>query len=231
MVVDLVDRASLVLTSNSLWFFAWHFAHLICVCWKYCSGAPTNAPTSCDTGIIWEMDVCFFRRLFNCWIESPRLEYSRTQHCSVNVKLFFQAGGDAFGRPTNAVECLNLKTEKWEAFPAMNIHRRRCAVVSVGEKLVVAGGLTLGDYSLDSVEMFDLRNRKWLELPNMPYPRFGCGACVIGSQMFLVGGNEKLWMKAYSSRVDCFDVMSKSWETLPSMAHRRLHPAAVSMSL
>lgn len=153
------------------------------------------------------------------------------QHYSVNVNLFFQAGGDAFGRPTNAVECLNLKTEKWETFPAMNIHRRRCAVVSVGEKLVVAGGLTLGDYSLDSVEMFDLRNRKWLELPNMPYPRFGCGACVIGSQMFLLGGNEKLWMKAYSSRVDCFDVMSQSWETLPSMAHRRLHPAAVSMSL
>jgi len=113
----------------------------------------------------------------------------------------------------------------------MNTHRRRCAVVAVGEKLVVAGGLTQGDYSLDSIEMFDLRNRKWLDLPNMPCPRFGCGACVINSQMFLVGGNEKLWMKAYSNRLDSFDVMSQHWETLPSMAHRRLHPAAVSIRL
>ena len=113
----------------------------------------------------------------------------------------------------------------------MNTHRRRCAVVSVGDKLVVAGGLTLGDYSLDSIEMFDLRNRKWIELPNMPCPRFGCGACAIGSQMFLIGGNEKLWMKAYSNRLDSFDPISQQWEVLPSMAQRRLHPAAVSVSL
>ena len=113
----------------------------------------------------------------------------------------------------------------------MNSHRRRCAVVAVGEKLVVAGGLTQGDYSLDTIEMFDLRNRKWFELPNMPSPRFGCGTCTIDSQMFLIGGNEKLWMKAYSNRLDSFDVMSQQWEVLPGMAHRRLHPAAVSLSL
>lgn len=113
----------------------------------------------------------------------------------------------------------------------MNTHRRRCAVVSVGDKLMVAGGLTLGDYSLDSIEMFDLRNRKWIELPNMPCPRFGCGACAISSQMFLIGGNEKLWMKAYSNRLDSFDPISQQWEVLPSMAQRRLHPAAVPVSL
>lgn len=113
----------------------------------------------------------------------------------------------------------------------MNSKRRRCAVVAVGEKLVVAGGLTLGDYSLDTIEMFDLRNRKWLDLPNMPCTRFGCGTCVITSRMFLCGGNEKLRMKAYSNRLDSFDLMSHHWETLPSMAQRRLHPAAVSLSL
>lgn len=113
----------------------------------------------------------------------------------------------------------------------MSSHRRRCAVVSVGEKLVVAGGLTQGDYSLDTIEMFDLRNRKWFELPNMPCPRFGCAACTIDSKMFLIGGNEKLWMKAYSDRLDSFDVMSQQWEVLPSMAQRRINPAAVSLSL
>lgn len=113
----------------------------------------------------------------------------------------------------------------------MNSHRRRCAVVAVGEKLVVTGGLTLGDYSLDSIEMFDLRNRKWLDLPIMPYPRFGCGACAIDSRMFLIGGNEKLWMKAYSNRLDSFDLMSQQWEVLPSMAQRRIHPAAVTISI
>lgn len=147
------------------------------------------------------------------------------------MPLRLKAGGDAFGRPTNTMECFNLKTEKWETFPAMNFHRRRCAAVSVGEKLVVAGGLTLGDYSMDSMEMFDLRNRKWFDLPNMPYPRFGCGSCVVNSQMFLIGGNEKLWMKAYSNRLDSFDVMSQEWDVLPSMAQRRLHPAAVHISL
>ena len=140
-------------------------------------------------------------------------------------------GGDAFGRPTDAVECFNLKTEKWETFPAMNSKRRRCAVVGVGEKLVVAGGLMLGDYSLDTIEMFDLRNRKWFDLPNMPCTRFGCGTCMISSRMFLCGGNENLWMKAYSNRLDSFDVMSQKWEVLPSMAQRRLHPATVSLSL
>ena len=150
---------------------------------------------------------------------------------TLSIITSFQVGGETFNRPTNIVECFNLKTEKWETFPAMNSHRRRCAVVSVGEKLVVAGGLTQGDYSLDTIEMFDLRNRKWFELPYMPCPRFGCAACTVDSKMFLIGGNEKLWMKAYSNRLDSFDVMSQQWEVLPSMAQRRINPAAVSLSL
>ena len=145
--------------------------------------------------------------------------------------VIFQVGGDLLGRPTDTVECLNLKSDKWETFPAMNFKRRRCAVVSVGEKLVVAGGLTVGDYSLDSMEMFDLRNRKWLELPSMPCTRFGCGACVINTRVFLVGGNEKLRMKAYSNRLDSCDLLSHQWETLPGMAQRRLHPGSVSITL
>lgn len=145
--------------------------------------------------------------------------------------LYFQVGGDEFGRPTDTIQCFNLKTEKWETFPAMSTKRRRCAVVAVGEKLFVAGGLTLGDYSLDTIEMFDLRNRKWFDLPNMPCTRFGCGACVINSQMFLCGGNEKLRMKAYSNRLDSFDLMTHTWEILPNMAHRRIHPVAVSVSV
>jgi len=166
------------------------------------------------------------------WMKAPAMPSARTKCGGAIVGDYFAvAGGDAFGRPTDGVECFNLKTEKWETFPAMNCKRRRCAVVGVGEKLVVAGGLTLGDYSLDTIEMLDLRNRKWFDLPSMPCTRFGCGTCMISSRMFLCGGNENLWMKAYSNRLDSFDLMSQKWEILPSMAQRRLHPATVSLSL
>ena len=142
-----------------------------------------------------------------------------------------QVGGDVIGRPTEKVEAFNLQTEKWESFPAMTTKRRRCAVVGIGDKLLVAGGLTSGDYSLDSVEMFDLRNRKWLELPSMPCTRFGCGFCAVDTRLFLSGGNEKLKMKSYSNRLDSFDLQSESWETWPGMVHRRNNPLAVSVTL
>ncbi|XP_058946676.2 kelch-like protein diablo [Pocillopora verrucosa] len=166
------------------------------------------------------------------WLKAPAMPTARTKSGGAIVGDYFAVvGGDEFGRPTDTIQCFNLKTEKWETFPAMSTKRRRCAVVAVGEKLVVAGGLTLGDYSLDTIEMFDLRNRKWFDLPNMPCTRFGCGACVINSQMFLCGGNEKLRMKAYSNRLDSFDLMTHTWEILPNMAHRRIHPVAVSVSV
>ena len=135
------------------------------------------------------------------------------------------------GRPTDTVELFNLKEGKWQTLPAMPTKRRRCAVVGVSEKLLVAGGLTTGDYTLDTMEMFDMRNRKWLELPAMPCTRFGCGFCVLDTRLFLIGGNEKLKMKSYSNRLDSFDLLSHNWETMPSMAQRRNHPLAVSLTL
>jgi hypothetical protein len=134
-------------------------------------------------------------------------------------------------RPTNTVEAFSIKENKWVSFPAMKSRRRRCAVVAIGDKIIVAGGLTSDDITLDTMEMFDMRNRKWMDLPTMPCARFGFSACVLDNEMFVLGGNERMKMKACCTRCDSFDLLSREWKRVPPMMYRRLHASGVKISV
>lgn len=133
-------------------------------------------------------------------------------------------------RPTNKVEAFNTNENKWVTFPSMKSRRRRCALVANGDQLIVSGGLTSDDITLDTMEMFDMRNRKWMELPAMPWARFGFSACVVDNKMYVLGGNERMKMKAPADRCDSFDLKSQEWERVPAMLSRRLHGSGLKMT-
>lgn len=134
-------------------------------------------------------------------------------------------------RPTNKVEAFNINDNKWITFPSMKSRRRRCALVANGDQIIVAGGLTSDDITLDTMELFDMRNRKWMDLPAMPWARFGFGACVLDNKMYVFGGNARMKIKSPANRCDSFDLKSHKWERVPDMLYCRLHASGVQMSL
>lgn len=135
-------------------------------------------------------------------------------------------------RPTNKVEAFNINDNKWVTFPSMKSRRRRCALVANGDhQLIVSGGLTSDDITLDTMEMFDMRNKKWMDLPAMPWARFGFSACVVNNQLYLLGGNERMKMRAPADRCDSFDLNGQDWNRVPAMLYRRLHASGVNISV
>lgn len=83
-------------------------------------------------------------------------------------------------KPLNDVTMFNVATQEYKKLPHMLEKRSGCAAVILGDVIVVMGGETDDEKSLDSVECYVIGNSAWQKLPAMNQARFSPTACVLG---------------------------------------------------
>ncbi|CAE7230485.1 KLHL18 [Symbiodinium necroappetens] len=131
-------------------------------------------------------------------------------------------------------DCWDTKAQLWRRLPAMDPGRVGAAVVLVGGRIMVCGGISDGCY-LASVALLNLGQGLteasggvpvWQTLPSMHGPRADCAVAVSGGCVYVCGGEEGAGPALASvERLDCKRMVA--WESLPAMAVVRAGAAAV----
>ena len=93
-----------------------------------------------------------------------------------------QNSNSSYGHPFNDVLMYNIHTLECKRLPSMLKKRSLCAVVIMGDVIVVMGGCCRNaegyTITLNTVEYYAIGESKWQELPAMSLPRYGATACV-----------------------------------------------------
>ena len=61
----------------------------------------------------------------------------------------------------HTVECFNPSSNSWSSVTSMNIARRDCVLVPVGDSLLAVGGIDKDDNFIASVEVYNPDNDSW----------------------------------------------------------------------
>lgn len=152
----------------------------------------------------------------------------------VAEKLLVLLCGQDEDSEVQAVDCWDTKAQLWRRLPAMDPGRVGAAVVLVGGRIMVCGGISDGCY-LASVALLNLGQGLteasggvpvWQTLPSMHGPRADCAVAVSGGCVYVCGGEEGAGPALASvERLDCKRMVA--WESLPAMAVVRAGAAAV----
>jgi kelch-like protein 1/4/5 len=70
----------------------------------------------------------------------------------------------------------------------------------------------------NSIESYDLLTNTWSHVANLSGQRLQFGVALLDRRIVVVGGRDGL---KTMNLVDCFDLESKSWNSLPSMTTPR----------
>lgn len=130
------------------------------------------------------------------WQEVARLPLPLTGGHSVTVangKIYTSGGG--YLEDTNRTFVYDPNLNTWDEGPPINIKRHWHTMVTIGNKVVIAGGRSCVGYNctyLDSVEILDLSevNPTWRisECSKLNSPRFWHGSAVINGEIYIIGG-------------------------------------------
>ncbi len=129
--------------------------------------------------------------------------------------------------PLEKVWIYNPKDDQWREGPVIPENRRRGGggVLTVGDKIYVAGGIIDGHHSgtIPWTDVFDPKTGKWVELSDMPHRRDHTVAAGDDQHMYLLGGrttdyheedNYGAFMAKTISKVDRFNFSTGKWDTL-----------------
>jgi len=148
--------------------------------------------------------------------------------CAMIGSFLYVIGGCRHGRPTNAVERLNLDRGAWEALPPLLGRRRVDADASVavlGGHLYVCGGTGFDGVSASScVDRFDPEQCYWEILDPMPAKRRGAAAAILSDRLYICGG---VGPEGSGLAVLSYDPLKASWELMPPMLDEHYRAQAV----
>jgi hypothetical protein len=96
----------------------------------------------------------------------------------------------------STVELFDLKTLRTVPtsipMPSRKPKRRALAAATIGNRIVIAGGLGQGGFReadlLAEVDELDTQSGRWCRLPDLPQPRFSPGMCAVDGTLYLAGG-------------------------------------------
>ena len=127
-----------------------------------------------------------------------------------------RTGGQHPGEVTQT-EIFNGKS--WHDAASIPVPGDHLGAVTDGTYLYALGGRTLeASSNHNAVQRFDPATNQWTQLTPLPVANSDMGAAYVGGQLITFGGENGLKV---SGSVRAYDLASKTWSTLPSMADPR----------
>lgn len=105
----------------------------------------------------------------------------------------------------------------WQTVARMPTPRGASAVVVIGTRIYVAGGLAADGKSLKAFEVFDTTTRRWTRLPDMPTARDHLTARSIKGAIYAIGGQADRAL----SVVEQYNPSTRAWRTMASIPTAR----------
>lgn len=133
---------------------------------------------------------------------------------------------------TDRVEVYDARADRWSEGVPLPVAMNHPNAAVVGGKLYVLGGLSGGAswQALRDSYVFDPRTNRWTELAPMPAgtERGSAAMGVRGTKIYLAGGMRTLTpgpggLQDTVATVSSYDVVTRRWETLPSLPEPRDH--------
>lgn len=144
------------------------------------------------------------------WQGGPRLPLplDHPSAASLNGHAYI-AGGHSNGR--DSARLFRLDGDHWTELAPMHFARGGHALIADQGKLYAIGG---NNYAVDiaEVEAYDPDANSWTVISSLPMPRNHVSGFVIGTQACVAGGRSPT-----TARVDCLDVVTKTWSRLPDL--------------
>ena len=136
-------------------------------------------------------------------------------------KIFVVGGGDAGSNVSQAVSCLDSRTNEWTKLKSTPCGRSVCSLATIDSKLFIGGGIDSFLTGTNAFECFDLEAEKWINL--CPTANKLCELSILNGKVVATGGSPKF------DAVEIYDNATDSWLPLPPMkAHRFGHGACTA---
>ena len=116
--------------------------------------------------------------------------------------------------PLGKVECFDIPTNTWVAFPSLPIGVTGPYVKLIGDKLYCIGGTDKKDCNQSVFYDFKEKDLKWQQLPPKPSPCYACGGYLYQGKIIIIGGRKG---KEPVQAVEALDLETHQWEKLASM--------------
>ncbi|MBS1707220.1 MAG: hypothetical protein JSS65_00710 [Armatimonadetes bacterium] len=121
---------------------------------------------------------------------------------------------------------IDCNTKTWQTLPGPKTPRGMAAMASVGDRLVLVGGLRWPDTALASAESFDLMSKRWTDLSPLLQARSRFALIAVGNTVFALGG---LGDRGNLDSIESFDFKSRAWKTVGKLSLPRHGLAAAAM--
>ena len=161
-----------------------------------------------------------------------RMRQARQNHRAeiVNEKVFI-VGGTTTGRSKDAIDSVTVYdfiTKQFRGCKPLPIAVCDMSTVSMGNTIIVVGGVDKNGQVLNDVIMYDTETGGSKRLPSMKHKRHGSSAVIIDDIIVVFGGrNEE---QKHLKSVECFKMRWNVWKELPDMNQKRAFPSAAVIS-
>ena len=113
---------------------------------------------------------------------------------------------------------------RWNEVCPMLTKRNLFAAATLNGKVIVTGGYSETDTTLQSAEEYDPITNKWTPLPDMHIARAYHALVSIGSDVLALGGCDKNWQTLKS--VEQYKAGQQQWDSVKELQVARSQPAA-----
>jgi hypothetical protein len=140
-------------------------------------------------------------------------------------KAYF-AGGNTPEGVTDRVEIFDVQKEIW-TYDNISKAREFVEGISLGSKVVFAGGLDADQNIVNNIDIYDTITNKWT-LAYLSVPRLVFSPVAAGNKIFLAGGQKYEPQTGYTSYdvIDVYDITTEKWTSLNLSEPRALLGAA-----
>ncbi len=140
--------------------------------------------------------------------------------------LIYVTGGAALEQTAEPrFDAWNPSTNSWTTLPAPPHQRSLGAMVAVGPRLYLIGGLDGDNNPIGLVDVFNLETNNWEHSIEDPHPASRLAAVSFDSSFAVIGGVED--GEVHSNRVRIYDTRTSTWQDrAPLLRGRHGHAAA-----
>jgi hypothetical protein len=143
------------------------------------------------------------------------------------------AGGYYLLNSSKRVDIYNFTTGTW-SIDSLSVPRAFVGMTTIGNKVLIAGGMTMGNVASNIVDIYDASTGNW-STANLSQARAFCdnqNAVTVSGKAYFVGGgkihlNGAYWTTAYNV-IDIYDEADNSWSVDYMPLTPRIHHAVVA---
>jgi hypothetical protein len=143
------------------------------------------------------------------------------------------AGGYYLLNSSKRVDIYNFTTNTW-SIDSLSVPRAFVGMTTIGNKVLIAGGMTIGNVASNIVDIYDASTGNW-STANLSQARAFCdnqNAVTVSGKAYFVGGgkihlNGAYWTTAYNV-IDIYDEADNSWSVDYMPLTPRIHHAVVA---